>query len=500
VAVIRPGPEQYVSVECGGGHGGHGHPDLLHLTLYWNQPLLMDFGTASYVTPSLHWYRSTLAHNAPGVAGRGQLVGSAWCAAFDTAGAWTWCRAAAEVLGDDALATRTVVVGPSCVIDMLEVATDESVVVDLPLHPLEQLQFTANEPHDKQDSTLEVTGIERATRITVPDGHSWETPEFTLLLSERAGEELYVVERPGPPDDQFADGETLAFLLRRASGPGVWRQYFLMGTDRAVSVRQRKRAIELHYSDGTRERVTITKDGCRIVDRSGGKHRLTGWRERPALPIRGKPRPARIPCPLLDQRPDVSEWEESLPKGAVLQLGKRHYRRSEEPYGARGGFTAKAAVFATGSAVCFAAHVHKQRVHFRASDAPDPALDNETPNIHSDGIQCYVGVEEWSGFLAVPEAESATVRILPVAGTAADTTRAWGTWQRTKAGYRILVCVDVGRPLQSGEGVPVNIAVNEMYPDRVRRAGQLLLSGGGGWVYLRGDREHPATAVIAEVA
>ncbi len=500
VAVMRTEPDRYISVECGGGHGGHGHPDLLHLTLYWNKPLLMDFGTASYVTPSLHWYRSTLAHNAPGVAGRGQLGVSAWCAAFDTSGPWTWCRAAAEVLGDGTLATRTVVVGPACVIDTLEIAADENIVVDLPIHPVSQLRFAVAGPGASGDwEETDVVGVGKASNIVVADNLTWDTADLSLLLGERAEEQLYLVERPGPPDDQFADGEPLTFLLRRARGPGIWQQYYLLGADRAVGVRRQKRDIELRYSDGTRDRITIGKDGCRIIGRAGDKHKLTGLRERPEPPITSKVRQTRILCLRLDHCPDVAEWERHLAERAVIELGKKHYRRSEEHYGARGGFGASVAVFTTGSTVCFAAHVHKKQLHLRPRDAVDPALDNESPDIHSDGIQCYVAMGQWSGFLAVPDAESEDVRILPVAGTGAEVARAWGTWRRTKAGYRILVSVDVGRPLQSGENLPVNLVVNEMYPDRVRRAGQLVLSGGGGWVYLRGDREHPRAAVIAEV-
>ena len=41
--------------------------------------------------------------------------------------------------------------------------------------------------------------------------------------------------------------------------------------------------------------------------------------------------------------------------------------------------------------------------------------------------------------------------------------------------------------------------INEMYSHRQRRAGQLVLSGGGGWVYLRGDRESPDEALLVEV-
>ena len=42
-----------------------------------------------------------------------------------------------------------------------------------------------------------------------------------------------------------------------------------------------------------------------------------------------------------------------------------------------------------------------------------------------------------------------------------------------------------GRP---GDEIGFDLIVNEMYSDRTRRAGQLVWSGGGGWVYLRGDR------------
>jgi len=38
----------------------------------------------------------------------------------------------------------------------------------------------------------------------------------------------------------------------------------------------------------------------------------------------------------------------------------------------------------------------------------------------------------------------------------------------------------------------LDLVVNEMRPGRLRRAGQLVWSGGGGWVYLRGDRQDPA--------
>ncbi len=57
-----------------------------------------------------------------------------------------------------------------------------------------------------------------------------------------------------------------------------------------------------------------------------------------------------------------------------------------------------------------------------------------------------------------------------------------------------------GREVASGTTFRVNFVVNEMYPERVRRAGQLALANGGGFVYLRGDRESPWLAAEAVVA
>ena len=107
-----------MSLECGGRPGGHGHPDLLHVTLRWAGPWLLDFGTGSYVSPSLRWYRSTLAHNAPGVAGTGQLSRDGACEAFSAVDDWAWMRArASDVFGARYSATRTLVAGPDWVLD-----------------------------------------------------------------------------------------------------------------------------------------------------------------------------------------------------------------------------------------------------------------------------------------------------------------------------------------------------------------------------------------------
>ncbi|UCD23987.1 MAG: heparinase II/III family protein [Gemmatimonadota bacterium] len=498
VAVIRPSPHRYVSVECGGNPGGHGHPDLLHLTIWWDRPVLTDFGTASYVTPSLHWYRSTLAHNAPGVSGQGQVARSAWCQAFDHVGDWAWCRAVADgLLGPGTSVTRTVVVGPDCIIDQVEISASDDVSVDLPIHPIEA-DHLASELQPRLEP-VDVAGLGEVSKVSLAGDLRLVAGNTDLVLGARGGESIYCIEELGPPDDQFADGVPLSFLVRRASGSGTWLQCYLPNSDKAARVVHQNGSVIIEHGDGSEDRIALTKRGCRVVDRDGDKHHLAAVRERPVKPKPPVMRRRRLRCPIVEPMPSLSSWRELVPQDALINLGKSHYRRSEEPYGARGAFRAQASVFVSGTHLCFVCDVSKPELHFRLPDTPDPRLDNETPDIHSDGLQCYIGLDEWCGFLVVPVPESDVIRVSPVAGTPADCCKVSGWWEPTKKGYRVLVAVDVGHSLKLGDEFPVNLVVNEMYADRARRMGQLVLSGGGGWVYLRGDREPSGSAVIAEV-
>ncbi|HWZ27296.1 MAG TPA: heparinase II/III family protein, partial [Gemmatimonadales bacterium] len=128
LAVFRDG-ERYVSVECGPTGGGHGHPDRLHLTVHQDGVhWLPDFGTGSYVTPDLEWYRSTLAHNAPRLDGESQPMWDASCEMFDVQGPWGWVRGKADVF------TRTVVAGPRYVLDVVELDAAGNHRTELPWH------------------------------------------------------------------------------------------------------------------------------------------------------------------------------------------------------------------------------------------------------------------------------------------------------------------------------------------------------------------------------
>jgi hypothetical protein len=89
--------------------------------------------------------------------------------------------------------------------------------------------------------------------------------------------------------------------------------------------------------------------------------------------------------------------------------------------------------------------------------------------------------------------------VAPVHALGRSDTQVDARWCPLEEGYAIVVEIDTGRAIRTGDEYLVNLVVNEMYPGRTRRAGQLALAGGGGWVYLRGDREHEASAAVAEV-
>lgn len=487
LVVIRPGDRRYLSLECGGAPGGHGHPDVLHVTLYDDGLCLGDPGTGSYVDATLAWYRASRAHNAPSPADRDQPVRRGWCAAFDGKEDWWWCRAVAEdVFGDGTCAARTLLSGPEFVVDVVEVEVPTEVSIDLPVHPLGGL------PMDVPGGELvEIGGLPR--RFPMLKGRSAE-----LIMVDRAGEVLLAASAPGPPTLQLAAGPPLSYLIRRAAGPGRWVHLYASHGAHVRSVTDDGRRLRVDMADGATVEMQVTAEAAVIW--CGGREavELRGIRPRPSFPAPAMTGSTpHMQCPVLRALPRLPEWQAALPSSAVHRLGTAHYRRSEAD--GPGKFTATVAVFVVASSLCFAVDVSKSELSFRDRDAPDPRWDNEHPDVHSDGIQCFHDVGGWSGYLAVPDGVSDAMRIRSVRGTAGDASRVSGTWCRTPSGYAALVVVELDWALHPSDTLRVNVVVNEMYGHRRRRAGQLALSGGGGWVYLRGDREEWHNAAIAEV-
>src|SRR5690348_9073541 len=136
IAVFRRERERvYIALDYGASGGGHGHPDRLNVLLSddgtrW----LDDMGTGSYVDPSLHWYRSTLAHNAPLFDGYQQQRVDGELLFFEERGDIGWVCARALDLYPGVAAMRTLVVSDDYVLDELAWETKSSTVMDLPIH------------------------------------------------------------------------------------------------------------------------------------------------------------------------------------------------------------------------------------------------------------------------------------------------------------------------------------------------------------------------------
>ncbi len=510
LAVLRAG-DRYVSLECGPLGGGHGHPDRLHLTLHadgvhW----LPDFGTGSYVARDLFWYRSTLAHNAPRLDGASG-GGNAMCETFDAPGDWSWTR------GRNGDVTRTVVAGPAYVLDIVELASREEHLLELPWHfqgrgdvvtrgrwedAELQDEFTSRvqhfAPETKGPITLELTADSR--------------PLTALFLFEG---ELLRAEGPGLP----GSGTRAPFYLLRARGRSVRFVTVLEPIGAAAlvrGVRVKGGVIEVETTSGV-DRHSPSPPGWEITA-AATRVRLAGARdpEPPFQPLveLDPPKPAVAAALRVDRPPALDGTCDGFDTSEPLRLElEDQYRRSEEPYSGPEDFSAIAHVGWDDEALYLAVEVTKPDLCFRAATAPPLRLDNEPDDIHSDGVQLYLRDLEGgdvAGFLVVPEGgggggggqrDGGGARVRGAGAWPGALGSVHGAWRRTEQGYRITLAVTwpEWHRAHVGGQIGFDLIINEMLPGRERRAGQLVWSGGNGWVWLRGDRQEPERFGVLEL-
>jgi hypothetical protein len=498
LAILRDG-DRYASLECGRFGGGHGHPDRLHLTLFADgRPWLADPGTGSYVSPDLAWYRSTLAHDAPRLDGRSQPPGDARCEAFDAqesgTARWSWARGRYGEL------TRTLVAG-SYLLDVVELAGAEPRTLELPWH-LDGTVHVAGPGAwtvDRLDEPF-VDGVERFAR---PAGaavvlRAQTEDGATLTLHLHFDGDLLRAGVPARPDRA---GRAMVYLVRTRAGRIVTALESTRGTPSLRALTVSGEVIEVEMAAGI-DRHVATPTGWEVTGPAGVAH-LGGLR-RPA--VAGKPlidmnKPIRAagvalhvtPAPALDGSLDGFDASEPLSLDYDDQ-----YRRSEEPYDGPEEFSATALANWDADALYLGVDVVKGDVVVRPDDAPPLRLDNDSDDIHADGLQVYLRLDEGGpvyGFLIVLADEAGGLRVSPTSGNGGAAAMVTGAWRPTGTGYS--VALRLALPDWSPRGGDVlgfDLLVNEMRPERLRRAGQLVWSGGGGWVYLRGDR-HPADAL-----
>jgi hypothetical protein len=507
LAVLRAGG-RYVSLECGQYGGGHGHPDRLHLTLHadgvhW----LADPGTGSYVSRDLLWYRSTLAHNAPQMDGASQPPGDAACEAFDAPGEWAWVR------GRYGEVARTVVSGPAYVVDVVELTSRADHVLEVPWHfggtgKVGRGTWISGDLADEFVSRVERLGPDNPGPVILELGSGGRTLKAFLAFEG----ELLRAEAPGRPGEEKRE----TFYLVRAKGrnPRVVTVLEPVGDGARVrAVRVQGSVIEVETAHGV-HRHTATATGWEIAtDKGTSRVRLAGARPRqpPFEPLvqLDTPKPAvgaalRVAAPPpLDGSCDGFDTSEPL----RLEL-EDQYRRSEEPYSGAEDFSATAYAAWDDDALYVAVEVVKPDLCFRSGNTPPLRLDNEPDDTHSDGVQVYFARDEGRGtrdgavgYLIVPEPEGREVRVRATSDASGAPSDVRGAWRRTERGY----CVTLGikwpewQRAHVGGRLAFDLLINEMVPGRERRAGQLVWSGGNGWVWLRGDRQDPGRFGILEL-
>ena len=483
LAILRPG-DGYLSLECGSAGGGHGHPDRLHLTLHSNGVhWLPDPGTASYVDKSLFWYRSARAHNAPTV--DHTSPGDASCEAFDTSDGWGWARGRAGEV------TRTAIAGPRLIVDLVELEAKESGTLELPWHLEGETSVVSPgqwTPVELEDEALEaVQRFEPAAPGTIVIEAKSGASRLRLHLWGNAT--LLRATSPGLP--------------KRASRATVYLQQVQATNARLIAL------LELEPEGETTLEVKPDSISVRPanvqISRSATGVQVSSPEGKIAL---GGLRPVSIKrAPLLDERPRWDAVAAGLPPAArpaldgtlegfdtdrPISLEDEHqYRRSEEPYDPE-RFAADAWVNWDESGFYLGVHVRKPELIIPDRNAAPLELDNELDDIHRDGIQFYIrwSDEEVSGWLVVPEA-GGQIAARPIGDTGDG--EVTGGWTQTDEGY--LLSLGLSDPhvpgLRVGERLGFDLLINEMTSERVRRLGQLVWSGGGGWVYLRGDRQDP---------
>ncbi len=486
----------YVALDYGHSGGGHGHPDRLNLLLVDGHVRWFDDpGTGSYVDPSLHWYRSTLAHTAPLVDGRSQPPAHGSLVAFDDDGRTGWASGSVELV-PGLTVRRTVVLMDDYLVDVLEWEGDVEHELGLPIHGVD-----AVDDH----------GLPLARRAGRVRGGEAREDGFEFLrdgqrILARAGEPVFLRgtrdgignavldgwidappaaswQRALAPDVPTRTG-LVPMILVRASGrtgklAGVWSW-----RARVDDVDFSDGAITITRDDGARDVHRSTADGWRIARKPAGAPEISETVVLAGFATHRTPIGSHAIIP--DELP--SSTPALLP--AHLRLEEPHYRRSEESWSEAGAPIADVDVLMP----------RPGRLEVRVSVAPSQrvfvplsatnALDNEPAAINGDGVQLYViAGDRRGGWLLVPHESSDEVEQRSIEGwNLGLTVRA--TWTSAPNGWSLSAIVDV--PPESTE-VALDVLVNETIRGRARRRGQLVLSGAAGeFVYLRGDRHDAA--------
>ena len=469
--IRRYGGDLYASLDYGHSGGGHGHADRLNLTLMDGITRWFDDpGTGSYVDPSLHWYRSTLAHNAPLVDGRSQSRVHGALVEFEDNGRAGMISARATI-APGVVVQRTIVVQGDYLVDVLQWQSDATHEIMLPMHGVVPAAEQRVEPDrlvastDQEDGFAFLQDVARAAlpasrRMTflgiAPYGGRLEG--WTFASGDAT---VWTATAPAPPN--AVGRRPLALLTQRSkegSFASVWSWAGLV-TD-------------------------VTMNGSSLgVRRSESVVHVHAWDPIDASAVGSDDSAAREP----QSTAPVSASD--LPAHYVL--GANHYRQSERSWSDASAPTAIVDVTRLDQrTIQVVVSVVTSHRLFIPIDAEND-LDNEVAAINGDSVQLYaITPTQRAGMLLVPDPQSEYVNTRIIDG--------WGdglpieaSWTPTEHGYRLTASLTIN---PDSAALELDVIINETVPDRTRRRGQLVLSGAAGeFVYLRGDR-HDASRLL----
>jgi hypothetical protein len=482
----------YAALDYGHSGGSHGHPDRLNLWLVLgDQRVFEDVGTGSYVERTLHWYRSTLAHNAPLIDGRSQDAVSGSLRAWDHQGGLSWIDAEAPV-ASGVLVRRSVVVGDTYLIDRVEWIADRDVTFDLPMHIEGDVDGAMWHPKQLTGNSGLEDGFDFVTTAeSAPGSASARVAgagvQGTVLVDGPC--EWWRARAPGPPMNPER-----AFLMVRSVGrkglvTSVW------SWAAACDVRgSADGSIEVS-TGGVRSRHQLVGDAWHVESSDANRVILGGQRrtEQSTESFMEEHLVALVFIPIL--RRDVSIGD-LLTSGTGLrfELGRSQYRRTEATWEEAGSPMATVLIAATASEILVEVSVKSAREPNFVPTQPSNGLDNEHPDTNSDGVQLHLRflgddtrtvIASW---LMVPVPDSPAVRV--TGRDDASRVPMTATWQRTRRGWQVLARIRRDAIGSVDAPFALDVIVNEMPSTRERRRGQLVMSATQpGWAYLRGDRQ-----------
>ena len=491
----RNGGKFWVGLDYGDPGDGHGHPDRLNLVIATEEARwLDDVGTGSYTSPTLNWYRSSMAHNAPMVNGKDQGAARGRLLAYDEQDDAGWISAEFVDPVSGVRFVRTVVVMEDYVIDEVEWTSTSPVFVDVPLqfrdfdaHPHRWVPFV---PGTEQDAMLADAACASAADGTMyfAMAHALprpgrvskvpESPDFACTIWCAQASTVWRATTIGPPA-----GPAHGLLSLRQRGTGGLSRRIIGSIDLTTFALTYPDEIVIRSPDDeTHRRVhRRVETGWRIETHSGASVSAIVLRSqrdelaqaiRHDISLRDTPKTQRCPND----------------GGCSFQLGEREYRNSEDSWHAAGAPSAGVGVRVAnreGAALIVTASVTLGRPpQFAAARLENP-LDNELSDVNSDGVQLHwrsANTGVWNSVIAVPD--GASVRMTVESGALDGLT---ATWAPTDKGFHL--AFELPWPESWPEFV-FDLCVNEMPAGRERRRGQLVLSGARGEsAYLRGARQ-----------